>query len=389
MSLKTDVAAASPTHSTRRDDRVAQRVPGRWLWAVLIWTPVLFVGGLTTHGQADHAVVTWFAVMVVFAAHIVAVLALASLSPRARTLSYGALAVQAVTTIGVFALDGERWSSLCIPLALGIGAVLPFPVAQVGIFLTATLAVFNGVDHDESWSEAVWGWGLSSVLAGATVYILYRLLRVIDQLREARQELAQTAVIAERARFSRDLHDLLGHTLSVIAVKAEAARRMAPVDASVAANHAQDVETIAREALQDVRGAVVGYRDGGLRGELRRADKALRDIGVSAVLPDESPELPDHIDAVLGWAVREGVTNVVRHARPTGCQVRIVREPAVVRLEIFSDASERSGDRIVWGTGLHGLEERIAAVGGSLRSTLDGDIFVLTVETPVTAGESA
>src|SRR5690606_5786437 len=133
------------------------------------------------------------------------------------------------------------------------------------------------------------------------------------------QQLALAAVDRERVRFSRDLHDLLGHTLSVIVVKAEAVRRIADSDPAAASAHAQDIEDIGRRALSEVREAVGGYRNASLASELDRARRALEAASVDVAIDWDTGPLGNAAEETLAWVVREGATNVVRHARAQRC----------------------------------------------------------------------
>ena len=165
------------------------------------------------------------------------------------------------------------------------------------------------------------GFAASAVGIGLLL-VLMRDLRMRNQeLTEARAELALTAVTAERERFARDLHDLLGHSLSVIAIKAELAGRLLELDPERAAAEVGDVEQVARQSLREVRQAVSGYRQPTLEGELEGARVALSAAGIEAEFERAPVTLDPEVEAVLAWAVREGATNVIRHsgARAARC----------------------------------------------------------------------
>ena len=152
--------------------------------------------------------------------------------------------------------------------------------------------------------------------------VLMRDLRVRnEELTAARAELAQVAVAQERERFARDLHDLLGHSLSVIAIKAELARRLLPGEPDRAANEVEEVEQVARQALSEVRDAVSGYRQPTLDRELAGARMALSAAGIEAEIRPSDATLAPEVEAVLAWAVREGATNVIRHSGAHRCTV--------------------------------------------------------------------
>jgi two-component system, NarL family, sensor histidine kinase DesK len=193
-----------------------------------------------------------------------------------------------------------------------------------------------------------------------------RVHRGNQALAEARQELARLAAENERARIARDLHDLLGHSLTTITVKAGLARRLGQTDPSRALLEIAEVETLARQSLADVRAAVSNYHEVTLAGELASGRELLRAAGVAADIPRAVEVVDPMHQELFGWAVREGVTNIVRHAHASSCAVRL--SPSSV--EIVDDgvggcagAEAESGRP---GNGLVGLRERVAAAGGAV-----------------------
>jgi two-component system, NarL family, sensor histidine kinase DesK len=185
-----------------------------------------------------------------------------------------------------------------------------------------------------------------------------------EQLRKADAEIEHLAKVAERERIARDMHDLLGHTLSLITLKAELARKLVDRDPQRAKEEMLDVERTSRAALADVRQAISGYRGEGLAAELVRARKTLETAGVS--VDSEIAELPlsPAQETVLALALREAVTNVVRHAQAQQCSVRLQREEDLCTLEI---ADNGRGADAPEGNGLRGMRERLEALGGSLQ----------------------
>jgi two-component system sensor histidine kinase DesK len=246
------------------------------------------------------------------------------------------------------------------------------------------------VRGDGPWDGVSIGYG--TMLSGLVTATLLSLVDAVRQLRETRQELARTAVEKERLRFSRDLHDLLGHTLSVVVVKAEAVRRVLPHDVEAARGQAADIEAVGRQALTEIREAVTGYRQGSLRTELERAVSLLDASGIEAVTRREGPPLPAQTEALLSWVVREGATNAVRHSRASRCEIAVRSAEGRVRLTITDDGRGPvgSGQDSTGGTGLRGLTERLAAAGGRLDHGPDGGRgFRLVAELPVEAEETA
>ncbi|MGO9974434.1 MAG: sensor histidine kinase [Solirubrobacteraceae bacterium] len=208
------------------------------------------------------------------------------------------------------------------------------------------------------------------------------------ELTEARAELARLAVVRERERFARDLHDLLGHTLSVIAIKTELARRLLPEQPARAATELGDIETVARDALTEVRQAVSGYRRPTLDGELAGARMALTAAGIDVDIAWAEVAMDPPVEAVLAWAVREGATNVIRHSRARHCRLCVTATLAGAGVEVLDDGpataprngSEAYGD----GHGLAGLQERVGSLGGTIAAGPQaGGGYRLAVEVPL------
>lgn len=182
-------------------------------------------------------------------------------------------------------------------------------------------------------------------------------------LRLSQEEVRQVARVAERERISRDMHDLLGHTLSVITLKAELASRLLERDPERAGAEIRAIEQVSRAALADVREAISGIRTRGLAGELEQARVALKAAGVSLEVEGELPALSAASEAVLAMVVREAVTNVIRHAEANRCNIVIRRETGQTCVEICDDGR---GGEVVAGGGLEGMRARLTAVGGRL-----------------------
>ncbi|HEX9501894.1 MAG TPA: sensor histidine kinase, partial [Thermoanaerobaculia bacterium] len=184
-----------------------------------------------------------------------------------------------------------------------------------------------------------------------------------QRLRLAQDEIERLAKLAERERIARDLHDLLGHTLSLIILKSELASKLADRDPERAGNEIRDVERISRDALAQVRQAVGGYRSGGLLKELDGAKEMLRAASIECTTDIEQISLAPSQEAILSLAMREAVTNVVRHSGAAHCEIRLMRDNREVRLTIADDG--RGGSETE-GFGLIGMRERITALGGTL-----------------------
>lgn len=223
-----------------------------------------------------------------------------------------------------------------------------------------TMSISNGAD---------WGIPLAIEvgLISLTTYGIGVLRRTNRELLEARSELARLAVSEERSRIARDLHDTLGHSLSLITLKSELAGRLLPDDPVRARAEIGDVEHVARDALASVRETLGGYRQTTLAVELDGVTGALRAAGIDARLENQGLGLSPAADTLLAWTVREGVTNVMRHSHASTCTIRIGRDDAAVFAEIVDDGSGSApADDRTPGSGLRGLAERAASLGGSL-----------------------
>jgi len=199
-------------------------------------------------------------------------------------------------------------------------------------------------------------------IVSLAMFGFFAVLRSNAELAEARSEVARLATENERARIARDLHDLLGHSLTTITVKAALANRLAGTDPARAAAEIAEVESLTRQALSDVRAAVSGYREVTLANELAAAREVLRSAGISAQLPGAVDAVDPAAAELFGWVVREGITNVVRHSRARSCEVRLGRRS----IEITDDG--RGAGAAEAGNGLAGLRERAAAAGGRLQA---------------------
>ena len=238
-------------------------------------------------------------------------------------------------------------------------------------------------DRVPSWhAPDDWNTALAIGIVSLAMFGFFAVLRSNAALAEARSEVARLATENERARIARDLHDLLGHSLTTITVKAALANRLARSDPDRAATEIAEVERLTRRTLADVRAAVSGYREVTLANELAAAREVLRAAGISAQLPGAIDAIEQQDAELFAWVVREGVTNVVRHSRARSCEVRLGPRS----IEILDDG--RSTGVAGQGNGLSGLRERVAAHGGRLSFGAGEPGWRLRVELP-SAGQLA
>jgi two-component system sensor histidine kinase DesK len=264
--------------------------------------------------------------------------------------------------------------------AMGLLFLAALPFAQLDAFFLAAVVVSMIATQLGRWGWAVvavgvvgcllipplvasWhsdpGW-LQAATMIFTVLLVLAFSETSDAnqaLVEARAEVARLASEAERNRIARDLHDLLGHSLTAITIKSGLARRLATADPARSLDEITAVENLSRQALADVRAAVAGYREVTLTGELANGRELLRAAGITADLPKAADMVDSEHQELFGWAVREGLTNVVRHAHASRCTVLLSASEVEVR-------DDGVGGPAPAGSGLTGLRERVAIAGG-------------------------
>ncbi|WP_409328993.1 histidine kinase [Trujillonella humicola] len=295
------------------------------------------------------------------------------------------------------------WRHLVAVAVLGVALAVWLGPSWAGLMIYVSAASAGALPQRWVWPAVLACAGVSAAVLGAageldSLFVLpvmcllaafalqgtRTLVSLNAELSEAREELARNAVAEERLRFARDLHDLLGHSLSLIALKSELAGRLSERDPARARAEMADVEATARRALADVRDAVGGYRQVSCAGALAEARAALSAAGITLSAPPSLPVLPGPVDAVLGWVVREATTNVLRHSGARSVTVTVEEGDDVATLAVTDDGRGADGPA---GTGLSGLEERLAALGGRLEAGPgpDGRGFRLAARVPAGA----
>lgn len=360
------------------------------LWAAL-WGAALLLPAVVGLGDTHHPVWCGGGLLVAFALFIVCTIDANARAGLRRPDLWPAVLALAVIC-GVVALDpGLAWGTLpiLVAVATAVGTRLRWAPWLVAVIAVAGLLIEGARDGD--WEQAIWGTGLTTLLAGLLTCAFSWLSATITELHATRRELAAVAVSEERLRFARDLHDLLGHGLSVISIKAQAARRSIRTDPAAAEGHIRDVEVLAQDALADVREAVQGFRRSNLDSELSRAAAALRAAGISTTIIRDDESLTVTQRELLAWVVREGATNVLRHAHARHASIRTSSVGGVATVIIEDDGGGPDADeddrpaddeRLVAGTGIAGLRERLTSSGGRLNTHADAGGFRLTVEVP-------
>jgi two-component system, NarL family, sensor histidine kinase DesK len=320
----------------------------------------------------------------------------ASKGIRARNRPRLALTLLVVLSLEVTAFSvvyGLSFLWLFIGVSAIAGRLLPMRAAFAVVVLFTILPLLITVGISGGVAGVDWWWLIALMLLvrglGLDMIGISRMGSAIRELHAARKELARLAVIEERERLSRDLHDLLGQTLSMITLKSELARQLVTEDPDRCAQEISEIERVARNSLREVREAVAGYRQPTLASELEGARQLLVAAGISYQIDPIQEVLSPDVDAALAWTVREGVTNVIRHSRARQCRIQLNRKNGTVGAEVLSDGGrrEQTGKATRPGLGLAGLRERVCTLGGDLEAgpvSLQGkEYFRLAVALPI------
>jgi two-component system sensor histidine kinase DesK len=280
---------------------------------------------------------------------------------------------------------GWEWAFLQFALAASVAMLLPRrpAVAAIAAILIGTAAASVAALAGQPAGSVVYQVcyrTLSILLGWVALYGSVRLVRLLDEVRAARTELAELAIGRERLRVSRDLHDLLGQSLSAVSLKGDLAIRLLDSDPRAARIEIASLTHVARDALRGVRALSRDEHAVSLRGEAEGATALLASAGIEARVDIDLAGLRSDQERMLAWSVREGVTNVLRHSQARSCTIAAGRRDGRVCLEIVNDgASGPMGH----GTGLTGLVERARALSGvAFAGHTDDDRFRLHVEVP-------
>lgn len=285
--------------------------------------------------------------------------------------SFWATQERSMLFVAASCLFGMAWapynfgaSSFFVFAAAMCGGIEPARKAYTVVALAIGLAVLMALLIDTLPLTFL----LPSVAVGLPVGVAtimdVNLRRSREQLLRKQEEVEHMATIAERERISRDLHDLLGHTLSLITLKAELAGKLLGRDELACRQEIGDIERSARNALSEVRAAVTGYRQSGLVHELASARASLASAGITLNARVQPLSMPAAAENVMSLALREAVTNILRHAKATECDVELDCVDGRIRFRIADNGARIDGVR--HGNGLSGMQERVSAIGGQL-----------------------
>jgi two-component system sensor histidine kinase DesK len=370
--LDVPVGQAFPWASRRR------RALGPWLGAVwLVFMVPTLVDGWQARGEARGIVglAATCAFMVLYASSFFGVdrarLRMIERPPLRAALGYIAvlLALGVVSTVAL----GANGTAAAVFIAAA--AMMSLPIRLTVALDVAMVAAVIIAARLQGW-PGQGGVAFGTFMASLAILGMRTVVSRNVELWRAHEQNTVLAVDNERNRFARDLHDILGHSLTVITVKAELAQRLIDVDAERARREVADLERLSRDALADIRRAVEGYRQLTLPGELARARAALTSAEITACLPQSTEIVPSDLRELFAWSVREGVTNVIRHSGARHCEI-VLTETSV---EIRDDGSGPVGEHE--GSGLTGLRERAAAVGAVVTTRSLSPGFFLQVARP-------
>jgi two-component system sensor histidine kinase DesK len=352
----------------------------RWIRSMVLlyltvpfWSFRLYAGphSLSAPRLAFLAAAT--AVMIAFTSRLIFPLPMVTPRPVPWEALIGVVGLS-VAILAVGGSHGSNWVSALVIASAAIGRCVPTLrlVVLGAVICTAAGMIVYLIQGALNSSNALAF--VAPLVAALFAYSASRRVELVSKLRETRAELARMAVADERLRIARDLHDLLGHSLSLITLKAELAGRLLDADPERAAREIAELESVARGSLSEVRAAVTSYRQPTLAAELAAARHMLAAAGMDCqVYAPASIALPPAVDALLAWTVREGTTNVVRHSGARNATVTISVTADEVSAEIADDgvgpaweAAPRPGEQ--QGSGLSGLTERARAAGAEISS---------------------
>ncbi|MBE1591697.1 sensor histidine kinase [Nonomuraea angiospora] len=321
-------------------------------------------------------------------------LAVRAVLDRGSRWDLAVLAVMCVLALAVPFAAGPTWLSVGFMLPLAFAVTLRGRWAALGFFASLAAGLVLPASQDLSW--VLFG-SLQNLLTAGALAGLTIFATLLAELQRTREEAAKLAITEERLRFARELHDVLGHNLSVIAMRTELGIRVPPEEIGRLRRELTEIHDIASRSLHDVRAVVKGYREMSLERELSGVRRVLETAGVRCDFAELPPSLPPEVRVALAWAVREAATNLLRHSDATVCLLGVETEGDRITVTVANDGVRPDSDSItagaaagagadaevtVGGSGLAGLDERLAQVGGSCgRHTEDG-WFTLSLDVP-------
>jgi two-component system, NarL family, sensor histidine kinase DesK len=323
-----------------------------------IW--LVFIGFWVLQPYMDHQPLRYWILLFLAIGLFVPFYLLAHFAPP-RTRRFWVIAMFILAMVYV-PINESSWG-IYIFIAASLPEISESTNTVIGLLLLQCVAIVT-----QSWffHLSAWTWSMGigfTLLIGMNRLRMEQKHRADAKLRMAHEEIEQLAKTAERERIARDMHDVLGHSLSLIVLKSELAGRLLDSQPSRAALEIAEIETAARQALAEVRKTITGYRSEGFASELTRAAQVLKTAGVRLNKPAKAPYLTPRHEATLSLVLREAVTNIVRHADASECSIEVFSEQDRTQLVIADDGR---GDIRQEGNGLRGMRERVQELGGSL-----------------------
>jgi two-component system, NarL family, sensor histidine kinase DesK len=382
--------------------REASRAEGRspyLLWLIwVLWLPFIipaFVSLFQAHLTIPRLIAILIGATLFLAIYLLAswrraqsLVATSSLPRHPGASTWLTIVVLTILSLVLVLLGGSAWLGLFFYTCGYVGGSLPVRWTILTATVIALLATAIGWFTGIGWLNLV-----QTIVFIPAIIIITRVvmwsITTSWQLNDARKEIARLAVETERLRIARDLHDLLGHNLSLIALKSELAKRLVNVAPERAIVEISDVENVARTTLQEVREAVSAFRQPTLKSQLNAAQEILAAAGIAYNFEGDDSlidALPTTIEAVLSWTVREGVTNVIRHSRAHQCTIHVTRNAHEIGIAVIDDGigftSVSGSDNE--GNGLRGLTERVETLGGRCEVfPREEDGYLLAVTVPL------
>jgi two-component system sensor histidine kinase DesK len=363
-------------------DTISKQRERNWAWLWLAYTGFLFIDPIFEPSRR-----LWIATLVVFAVFLGIFANYIRSTDEGRPTRFWMIA--ATFLLGLLTFP---WNAGASTFFVYAAAFLPFSVRSIrlvfALFFAESFAILiegyffqtRGHLFYIGWPNVLVAIFLLFVIGSGNVLFAEQ-KRTDSKLRRAEEENLTLAAVAERERIARDLHDVLGHTLSVIVLKAELAGRLFERDPQRATQEIADIEKTARTALSEVRQAIGGYRSQGLPAEMERACATLQTAGVTLACESTLPQFTAAEETVVCLAVREAVTNIVRHSKATHCRINFTAADDGHHLLIISDDGVQPV--LHEGNGLRGMRERIQSVGGHFSITSDPGVTLL-IELPPT-----
>ncbi|MFP5226719.1 MAG: sensor histidine kinase [Acidobacteriota bacterium] len=311
---------------------------------------------------AEHSTKAWIEFAVFYAVFLAVYVGL--VLSRNRRVQYLLLVAMAVLGVVYLPINGGA-----VGIFIYVSAFVPFVTESillcVGTFIAA--AGIMALEAGYYFHYSPWSWGICAFFAvaiGAANLLAAQRMRANKKLNLAQEQIEHLAKVAERERIARDLHDVLGHTLSVVVLKSELAGKLMDRDPARARREIGEVEQIARKALGEVREAIRGYRAEGLAAEIARAKQTLDAAGVTLECGARPPQLAPAEETVLSLIVREAVTNIVRHAQASHCRLEFAADGTGTALVVEDNGCGGIREE---GNGLRGMRERVESIGGRFK----------------------